>query len=77
MTTEDIHKGFNCLSKHEIDNSTICTIAEHEIETGNEAPVAVRNHRIPKKWEEKLDEQVQLMYKNGIIIDSNCRGAQQ
>ncbi|KRH92925.1 LTR retrotransposon, partial [Pseudoloma neurophilia] len=62
---------FNKLFKHEIDEATMCTVSEHTIETGNADPIAVRNHRIPIHWTEKLDEMIQKMYANKIIRESN------
>lgn len=48
---------FEDLFKDDIDGRNACTISKHSINTGNNFPIASRNHRIQVNWESEIDKE--------------------
>lgn len=61
---------FEKLFKDELSLQTKCTIAKHEIVTGDTAPVVQRNLQIPKYWEHEIDAEIQKLLRAKIIRES-------
>lgn len=62
---------FEYFFKGEIKNQSVCTFGKHTINTGENSPIAARNHRISVHWEKEIDEQFEKLLKNGIIRSNN------
>ena len=52
------------------DNLTCTNLIQHDINTGDAAPIFVKNYRHPHKLREEINSQVQKMLKQGIIQPS-------
>ena len=53
------------------ENDIGCATIEHEINTGNRSPIALRSRRVPIAFEQAVDEKIDKMLEGGIIKRSN------
>ena len=70
LTVESLQQKYKNLFKTEISTETLCTTAQHHIDTGESQPITQRNFRVPINWEKDIDLEVKKLLEAGIIQHS-------
>jgi hypothetical protein len=67
---QEIKRRFSDIFASEINQSRLCTIKRHAINTGDRQPICQRGHRVQIHLEKQVDEEIARMKKHGIIQES-------